>query len=307
MLKILFKSTIPVFFFICNSFAQLPKASEFLPLKVGNIWQHQRADSFGAVVQSEVISDTLLGDTLIVYKTLAKAFQDPPSEGFHYFYYSLDSTIVYRQYITFPDPPYNLASLPLLDTSGGLGGTWEVFLGDITAIVAITDTGTASFFGEQRRWLDVYAIEERGDSIEIDPGYHFRFVEGIGITREGTDTLIYAKINGKEYGTPATSVGEVPRSNPLPDDFNLQVYPNPASVQVTFFLENVPEGAIEITIHDILGRKVRSFELVSTNSIRMQINWDGRDTNNQSVASGVYFVTMSAGRLTKTSKFVYLP
>lgn len=288
--------------------AQLRKAADYFPLQVGNIWQHQRADGFGAVVQSEVISSTLLGDTLIVYTTLFKAFQEPPSEGVNYYYYNLDSTIVYRHFDgTFPERPYLYPSNPLLNASGGLGGRWKVFLGDITGIAAITDTGTVSFFGEKRKWLEVNLIEERGDSIEISPGYHFRFVEGIGITREGIDTLIYARIAGKDYGTPATKVREAQQFNPLPVNFNIRIYPNPAQAKVTFFLESLPGGPIDIAIHDIMGRKVRGLELNSASGATRQLTWDGRNAENQLVAGGIYFVTVKVGHLLNTQKFIFLP
>jgi len=294
-----------IMFGVC--YGQLPKASEFLPLQIGNVWQHQHKLGAGPVIQTEVVSDTLLGDTLVVYKILGKAFQDTPSEGFQYYYYSADSTVVYLQRETFPDPPYNRSSLPLLDTSGGFGGKWEVFLGDFRATASITDTGTVSFFGERRKWLEVNLIEERGDSIVVLPGDNISFIEGIGISMKVNDTLTYAKIDGKEYGDRATSVHEAPQSNPLPGDFKLRVFPNPASTRVSFMVENVPEGITEVTIYNILGRKVRSLNLAGTYGTTRQTSWDGRDSGNQTVAGGIYFVAVKTEHRFKTHKFIFLP
>ncbi len=289
-------------------YGQLPKASEFLPLQIGNVWQHQHKLGAGPVIQTEVVSDTLLGDTLVVYKALVQAFQNPPDDPTPaYFYYNHDSTFVYREYETFPDPPYNRSSLPLLDTSGGFGGTWEVFLGDFRATASITDTGTVSFFGERRKWLEVNLIEERGDSIVVLPGDNISFIEGIGISMKVNDTLTYAKIDGKEYGDRATSVQEVPQSNPLPVDFKLSVFPNPASTRVSFMVENVPEGITEVTIYNILGRKVRSLDLAGTYGTTRQTSWDGRDSGNQTVAGGIYFVAVKREHRFKTHKFTFLP
>jgi len=307
MLKYLLCSTVLFVLCIAPLFAQLPKASEFLPLKVGNVWQHQRYDGLGVVIQSEVISDSLIGDTLRVYKLQFKAYQDPPTSGFGYRYYNLDSTAVYAGDLSV-DPPFDFyASLNLLDTQDGFGGRWTGFFGDIALSMAITDTGRAFLFDEQRLWVEVNTIIEEADTFRIDETYHARHMTGIGLTRLGIDTLIYAKIDGKEFGTPVTSVRDNEYRNlSAPNDFRLQVYPNPARTQTTFYLEKMPKGQTEVVIYDILGRKIRQLQFNDYNNQTLTINWDGRDANNQAVVTGIYFVSIRAGHLIKTRKFIYL-
>ncbi len=311
MLRIFLQAQFVVICLVSGLFAQLPRASEFLPLQIGNVWQHQRADGFGVAVQSEVVSDTLLGDTLIVYKLRFHAFQETPpvEDWFGYRNYNHDSTAVY-DHEEFPlDPlnPFN-KGFTLLDTQSGLGGRWEVFLGDHYATAAITDTSTVSVFGERRKQVEVNLIEEVEDTIKVVEGFHLKFVDRIGISRVGFDRLIYAKIDGREFGTPITSVRGREAHDPIsnPDNFRLQIFPNPARTEIAFFLTEVSEGPTEVTIYDILGRRLRSFKFVGSNRKTRKVNWNGRDARNQVVASGIYFVTVRAGHLFRTHKFIYL-
>lgn len=151
--------------FFSTCWAQLPKAAEFLPLKVGNIWQYQRYDGFGVPYQWEVIADSLLGDSLLVCQILGTDLAEPRApEGFGYFNYNLDSSIVYR-HSAFPENPY--LGFPMIDTRNGLDGRWTWLFGDFLGTLAITDTGSVSFFGQMRKWAEVNTIIEEGDTFRI--------------------------------------------------------------------------------------------------------------------------------------------
>ncbi len=303
MLSIFFQT---LFFCLASPlFAQLPKASEFLPLQIGNIWQHQRADGFGVAVQSEVVSDTLLGDTLIVYELRFHAFQEePPTEDwFEYRNYNHDSTAVF-QHENFPENPV-IGGIQLIDTQSGLQGTWKVLLGDTEGTAAITDTGSTLIFGETRKWAEVNLIDERSDTIKVVPGFHEVFMVGIGLTRVGFDTLLYARVDGVEFGTPVSVEATDEQSQNQPDEFSLTVYPNPAKSQSTVFLDNLPAQELEISIFNILGQKIRSFGLQSVFKGIHQIKWDGRDDHNRIVANGIYFVIARSSQKAKIHKFTF--
>ncbi len=291
-----------VFCLVSGLFAQLPKAAEFLPLQIGNTWQYQGG---GAPFEWQVVGDTLLGDTLRIYKILGQSFQiDPPVEdSFFYLNYNHDSTAALR-HGDFPEDPLT-GDLRLIDTHDGLDTRWEGFFGDFGATMAITDTGTISFFGTQRLWADVNTIIEESDTFRIDETYHARHVVGVGITKIGFDTLLYANIDGVQFGTPVSVKPTHKPGKNLPNNFFLSVYPNPARSQSTILMDNLPTEELEVSIYNVLGQSIRSFRLRRVLRNTHQILWDGRDDQSRIVANGVYFALAKSGPTVKIHKFTY--
>lgn len=300
-----------LFFSVAN--AQSPKASEFYPLQVGNVWQYQSINQNDLGSEQSVVGDTTLGDSILIYEVLARSFQTNGRvfEDVGYLAYNEDSTIVYamstlRQDL-FPDifDPFN--AVPYLNTNDGIGGKWEILLGDTEVTAAITDTGIVAFYDELRKWVSVNSIVEEADSIRIIPDYSATFIEGIGFSRFDTDTLVYARIDGIEFGSPVVGIRhENNNHSSLPDMFELQVYPNPIRNRTTISLQNLHKPEVEIQIFDILGRVVREFKANSNNTNSIQINWDGMDYNGSPTSNGTYFVRVRAGKEIQVIKFTIL-
>ena len=83
----------------------------------------------------------------------------------------------------------------------------------------------------------------------------------------------------------------------LPQEFALEAaYPNPfnASVQIPFAVwgANAP---VELTVHDILGRTVRTLTAGTMAAGRHVLLWDGRNAAGESVGNGAYLVQLRAG------------
>ena len=92
--------------------AQLRKASDYFPLRVGNAWQYKPNPDFYPDRHIEIVEDTLLSDTLRIYKALIKYTDNPNAGvGFNYYHYSSDSTVVYH-YVDFPETP--TTGLPII-------------------------------------------------------------------------------------------------------------------------------------------------------------------------------------------------
>ena len=92
-----------------------------------------------------------------------------------------------------------------------------------------------------------------------------------------------------------TAVEEVADS--LPQEFALEAaYPNPfnASVQIPFAVwqANTP---VELTVHDVLGRTVRTLIAGPMDTGRHVLHWDGRNAAGESVGNGAYLVQLRAG------------
>ena len=83
----------------------------------------------------------------------------------------------------------------------------------------------------------------------------------------------------------------------LPQEFTLEAaYPNPfnASVQIPFAVwqSNTP---VELTVHDILGRTIRTLTSGTVAAGRHVLHWDGRNAAGEPVGNGAYLVQLRAG------------
>ncbi len=93
----------------------------------------------------------------------------------------------------------------------------------------------------------------------------------------------------------------------IPTEYYLrQNYPNPFNSS-TIIQFGLPERAeVKIVIYNILGQKVRTFNLGVMDAGRHQIIWDGRNEAGNIVASGVYFYQMRTAKFTQAKKLLFL-
>ncbi|MEZ4651694.1 MAG: FlgD immunoglobulin-like domain containing protein, partial [Candidatus Eisenbacteria bacterium] len=70
--------------------------------------------------------------------------------------------------------------------------------------------------------------------------------------------------------------------------------PNPTTGPTTLRLELASTGNIEVTIHDVTGRLLRSLANESLTAGLHDLLWDGLDANGREVGSGVYFVRVGS-------------
>jgi len=289
-----------------HSYAQLLRASDYFPLQIGNIWEYQHYLGFSKPQHFEIISDTLIADTVRVYQTLLRIIDignPSPQEGYVYYHYNSDSTVIYRDY-EFPVMPY--CGLPMIDTRGGVDSIWKYLIGDYLGAFAITDTGRTFYFQRIRNWAEVQSgVFIREDSVKFDRTYHWFFFEGIGLTKDGVDTLVYAKINGIEYGT-SLSVKQKKESSNIPREPSLRVYPNPIRDQTVIEIETSYLQHVEISIFNLLGQRVRLLHSGSLPGGRHLLIWNGDDGNGKNLNTGVYFLVLRSPQIVKTLKILYL-
>jgi hypothetical protein len=92
---------------------------------------------------------------------------------------------------------------------------------------------------------------------------------------------------------------------------SMMVLPNPAigSVRVSYALPGTQPAAGEaasIEIYDARGRLVNSIPVEETTTSHKTITWDGRSRRGASVPAGIYFLKISSGNETISTKFVFL-
>ena len=102
------------------------------------------------------------------------------------------------------------------------------------------------------------------------------------------------------------------RLNPIPSETQLLPnYPNPFNPETWIPFELSQDAEVIISIYEASGQQVRTlpigFKPAGIYSSRERaIHWGGRNTNGESVSSGVYFYRLQAGDYSQTRKMVIL-
>jgi uncharacterized membrane protein len=93
----------------------------------------------------------------------------------------------------------------------------------------------------------------------------------------------------------------------LPGKFALaQNYPNPFNMETLIRFSLARSAEIELSIYDVLGRKMRTLVAGYLPAGEHILGWDGIDQHGSEVASGVYFYRLTGGAAALTRKMVLL-
>jgi hypothetical protein len=91
----------------------------------------------------------------------------------------------------------------------------------------------------------------------------------------------------------------------LPSDYILnQNYPNPfnSSTKISFDLPD--DGQVELSIYDVLGRKVSTVLNDFLPAGEHSVIWDGRSENGESMATGVFFYRLQSASFDETKRML---
>jgi hypothetical protein len=196
-----------------------------------------------------------------------------------------------------PTPIYSgfMDLFPVL-TAGDLNGD---ALGDIIAIGAMYDVAVF--------------LNQGGHSFGSPQGFYGGPSASPNLAdmdQDGDPDLVVSSGDGIRvlYNT----VGEVTSidesvTDGLPSGFVLhQNYPNPFNPS-TIVEYSIPRAAeVRLTVYNILGQEVRTLVSCFQSPGNYSINWDGRDSRRQPVASGVYFYRLTADDISQTRKMLLL-
>ncbi|MEA2096695.1 MAG: T9SS type A sorting domain-containing protein [Candidatus Cloacimonadota bacterium] len=92
-------------------------------------------------------------------------------------------------------------------------------------------------------------------------------------------------------------------------DFDLYNYPNPfnPTTTISFNLTTEYTENTKLVIYNLKGQKIKSFPINQfTNSPVHQVVWNGTDSNDQPVSSGIYFYKLISGDIKQTKKMLLL-
>ena len=93
----------------------------------------------------------------------------------------------------------------------------------------------------------------------------------------------------------------------MPEKFTLhQNYPNPFNPVTTLRYELPEQTHVNITIYDMLGRKVKTILNEQQSPGYKQLIWDASNDNGKPVSAGIYLYQIQAGEYISTKKMVLL-
>ena len=88
-----------------------------------------------------------------------------------------------------------------------------------------------------------------------------------------------------------------------PEEFSLHVnYPNPFNPETTISYEMYSEGFVDLTVYDMLGRRVKNLVSDMQQAGYYSVVWDGRDVNGISMPSGTYLYTLKTNGISMSQK-----
>jgi len=107
----------------------------------------------------------------------------------------------------------------------------------------------------------------------------------------------------------ATSVAEdwYSEHTQVPEKYKLaQNYPNPfnPTTQIGYTIQKT--GMVELSVYNILGRKVQTLVNEVRNAGSYLIDWNGRDENGNMVNSGIYFYQLRIENNTVTKRMIFV-
>lgn len=102
-------------------------------------------------------------------------------------------------------------------------------------------------------------------------------------------------------------VNENNQSSQVIKEINLfQNYPNPANPSTTISFSLPEDSNIELSIFNVKGQKVKTLKKEYLSKGTHNIIWEGNDSNNNKVASGIYFYKLITKGQTYTKKMILM-
>ena len=281
--------------FVSTSYSQVDSLESFFPLQIGNFWQYYVThkvsnDTSYYYDYVSVLGDTILGTENNIYylvKTPVFAYIAIDSIAFLRFDIELKSIVSFKL--------GEEAILFKLDAD--INDCWDYYGTE----VCCREIGILNVFGEDRSYKNFE--QDNGP-----PPWNYFLAKDIGPVEMYIDqtyifierflyNLVYAKINGVEYGI-----------LPVYDDINRvknyklsQNYPNPFNPATTIAYQIPQTGFVTLKVYDILGREVATLinEEKLAGSYEVQFIGNG-------LTSGIYFYQLKAGNYSETKKMILL-
>lgn len=299
MLLILFVSLL-----YSSLYSQDESIINFYPLHIGDYWQYHVVFDSGFNYEDttyygfrRVDGDTLManGKTYFVIKE-----NQVHSMSSYYEYFRIDT--VEGCVMEFREDADGMEVLhDSLDMQTG-----DIFDHHMTFIgynIECIGVDTLEYFSEEREVKSFYMPL-------LTWTYEYKLAYGLGeiywqsfepnvVGAYRTSELIYAKINGIEYGD---FVNAIRSDETLPNEYRLyQNYPNPFNPTTTISFYIPKQDNVIVSVYDILGREVVNLLDTEMSAGFHTINFDA-----QNYSSGVYFYELHTNEMMRVKKMILL-
>ena len=286
-----------------------PNLKSFFPLQVGNYWlykvtQYFLFDTSYGYTYSEVLKDTTIATKTYNKVKIAFDWDQTFRDSIKYLRYdSLSSSII--EYSKFQGGEGTIFKLNASENE-----SWNYFGSEVCS----GKIETLSLFGTTK------PCKPFGDCDYSPPFWTYVLAEDIGPIILGDDQswgftmytdydVVYAKINGVEYGN-FVSVSD--RNSELPAKFYLsQNYPNPFNPTTNIGFRIAKFGFVSLKVYDILGREVATLVNEEKHAGNYEVKFSakggsasGGDAYN--LSSGIYFYKLSTENYTSVKKMILM-
>lgn len=213
-----------------------------------------------------------------------------------------------------PGPPAVLTPFPGPGIDGVSGVAVDLDQNFLVTEDDITGNGPRRLFSVNRTTGAYASIVDLNASfgtfssptaIAVSPNqdvYVGAYVAGIRLVQRGQGNAITAlpPTGGAnadlEWWGPApgnwVSTPDAPR---VPDGLTLSATPNPFVAGTTLRLTLAGAAQVDVAIHDLIGRRVRTLMRGALESGTHQMEWDGTDASGHAMGPGIYFARFEAG------------
>jgi len=295
--------------YITNCFPQIDSTSlSFYPLSTGNYWEYKEIEFEGPYIfDTNYFSVTVTGDTLLTngkyYKIIEKQYLN--SSEINFVFERVDSLTgnVYRHYNEiYPD--YNKDEYLIDSLRSQVGDSCTA-----QRLFKLMDKPVNIFMSEN---IDSVFNRERHVKYFVHasyiPGYDYGLVKDIGLyvftnrgeIRSTRIELIYANINGKEYGDKIQD--GINEGTLKLKSFQLkQNYPNPFNNDTIISYSIELPGIVALEIYNVRGQKIETM----TVKHERPGNYNYR-LYAENYSSGVYFITLFMNGFSETRKMLLL-
>jgi hypothetical protein len=130
----------------------------------------------------------------------------------------------------------------------------------------------------------------------------------IGMTNYEGQLLVFVQDNGQlvVYTDGEEFVSNQPQQVPISNTELRQNYPNPFNPQTNIEFALKEPGNVELSIYNLKGQKICTLVDKNLPADNHSFIWNGRDENNNQVASGIYFYRLQTARQVITKKMMLL-
>jgi len=134
-------------------------------------------------------------------------------------------------------------------------------------------------------------------------GYNFLPVSSFNLKYWSGDTLTanYDMTMNLINPSGVNTDGNIPYSYKLD-----QNYPNPFNPETNISYQIAEQTPVTLTVYDLLGSEVKTLVDQVQRQGRYNITWNGRNNENTSVSSGIYFYRLKAGSIILNRKMIML-